>query len=139
MIEASTAGPPPVITLVETPPIEDEQAADAPVGDSVVEANPTGPPLARDAPPPPPGTGGRYTVQLGAFLDESRAEALLTRAEDAGLDVRLVRVQGSRLLHVGVGRFDSSAQARVFFRSVTGRGFTAAVVRDAQQEERVRG
>ena len=59
--------------------------------------------------------------------------------EGAGLDVRLVRVQGSRLLHVRVGRFDSSAQASVFFRSVTSRGFTAAVVRDVQQEEPIRG
>jgi cell division protein FtsN len=85
------------------------------------------------------GSQGRYTVQLGAFLDEARAAALLERAAEAGLDVRLVRVQGSRLMHVRVGRFDSSAQASVSFQSVTALGFTAAVVHDAQNEEPVSG
>ncbi len=117
MARASTAGPPPVLTRVEAevPPPSPDSAAPA---------------LSSD---------GRYTVQLGAFLDESRAAALLERATEAGLNVRLVRVEGSRLMHVRVGRFDSSAQASVSFQSVTALGFTAAVVRDAQNEEPVRG
>lgn len=87
---------------------------------------------------PPSGTG-RYAVQLGAFSEEGRAGALFERARGADLGVRLVRVTGSRLIHVRVGRFHTSAEAIVFFRSVTSLGFTAAVVRDAQNEELVRG
>jgi len=80
----------------------------------------------------------RYAVQLGAFADEDRARALSRKAEDAGLEVRLVRVGASRLLHVRVGRFDSSREATVLLREISQLGFTAAVVRDAHTEELVR-
>jgi len=86
----------------------------------------------------PPRTAGRYSVQLGAFSGVERAESLRKRAKDTGLDVRIVKVQGSRLLHVRVGRFDSSGEASVFSRSLTDLGFTAAVVRDADKEEYAR-
>jgi cell division septation protein DedD len=84
------------------------------------------------------GTSGRYSVQLGAFSSLERAESVRSRAQDAGLDVRTVSVRGSSLLHVRVGRFDSSGEASVFFRRVTGLGFSAAVVRDADKEEKAR-
>ena len=144
MARASTAGPPPVFRLVEAEESEDRQTAEPQLRDSVADPVPVIPRTAQDSVAsvqdsvaPALSRNGRYTVQLGAFLDESRAEALLARAAEAGLDVRLVRVEGSRLTHVRVGRFDSSAQASVSFQSVTALGFTAAVVRDARREEPV--
>ena len=139
MARASTAGPPPVLRLIEAEESEDQQTADPPLEESIADTTPAVPPPPQDSAAPALSSGGRYAVQLGAFLDEFRAEALLQRATEAGLDVRLVRVEGSRLMHVRVGRFDSSAQASVSFQSVTALGFTAAVVRDAQDEELVRG
>jgi hypothetical protein len=130
MGRASTAGPPPVLRVIDA-----EESA----GSSPAVATPSQDGAVADAAVVATGSQGRYTVQLGAFLDEARAAALLERAAEAGLDVRLVRVQGSRLMHVRVGRFDSSAQASVSFQSVTALGFTAAVVHDAQNEEPVSG
>jgi hypothetical protein len=80
----------------------------------------------------------RYSVQLGAFSNEGRASALFDLARAADLNVRLVRMPGSSLIHVRVGRFGTSMEATVFSRRVTGLGFTAAVVRDTRDEERVR-
>lgn len=137
MARASTAGPPPVFRLVEAEESEDRQTAEPQLRDSVADPVPVIPRTAQDSVAPALSRNGRYTVQLGAFLEESRAEALRARAAEAGLDVRLVRVEGSRLTHVRVGRFDSSAQASVSFQSVTALGFTAAVVRDALREEPV--
>lgn len=148
MARASTAGPPPVFQVVELEESEVPPTGGQPLPDSVADAGPTTvdatpttppPPVAQEPPVAPLRSDARYAVQLGAFLDESRADALLERASEAGLDVRLVRVEGSRLMHVRVGRFDSSAQASVSFQSVTALGFTAAVVRDALKEEPVGG
>ena len=138
MARASRAGPPPVLRLIEAEENDDQQTADPPLEESIAEPIPTVPAASRDSAAPALSSDGRYAVQLGAFLNESRAGALLERATEAGLDVRLVRMEGSRLMHVRVGRFDSSAQASVSFQSVTTLGFTAAVVRDAQKEEPAR-
>lgn len=141
MARAVAAGPPPVLRRVEVEDAQDDDAASTgpPIEDAIEVPAPAAPTPSEDPLSQPPSEDGPYAVQLGAFLDESRAETLLERAQNARLDVRLVRVAGSRLLHVRVGRFDSSAEASVFFRSVRDLGFTAAVVRDAQSEERVRG
>ena len=147
MARASTASPPPVFQLVEpeegeVPPTGGQALPDSVVdaAPTIVDATPTAPPpVAQEPTVAPLRSEAPYAVQLGAFLDESRAGALLERASEAGLDVRLVRVEGSRLMHVRVGRFDSSAQASVSFQSVTALGFTAAVVRDALKEEPVGG
>lgn len=81
---------------------------------------------------------GRYTVQLGAFGDVARARVLAERARKAGLDVRIVRVRGSRFIRVRTGRFDSSSSARNLLKRVGKLGFQALVVHDAREEERVR-
>ena len=144
MGRVSTAGPPPVLRVIKAEESEEQRGDDALVGASGAEPMPPGVVAdssstvaapSQDAAVAGTGSQGRYTVQLGAFLDESRAAALLERAAEAGLDVRLVRVQGSSLIHVRVGRFDSSAEASVSFQNVTVLGFTAAVVRDAQNEK----
>ena len=148
MGRASTAGPPPVLRVIEAEESEEERrddaqiatpSQDAAVADTGSQDAAVAGTGSQGAAVVGTGSQGRYTVQLGAFLDESRAGALLERAAEVGLDVRLVRVRGSRLMHVRVGRFDSSAQASVSFQSVTALGFTAAVVRDAQNEEPVSG
>lgn len=139
MTRASTAGPPPILQVVEAEESEDPRTEDTPVEESVAEPSPPVVAPSQDTATAGTSSQGRYTVQLGAFLDESRAQALLARASLADLDVRLVRVEGSRLVHVRVGRFYSSAQAGVSFQNVTALGFTAAVVRDAQNEEPIGG
>jgi cell division septation protein DedD len=79
-----------------------------------------------------------YSVQLGAFSNEGRAAALFDLARAADLNVRLVRMPQSNLIHVRAGRFETSIEATEFSRRVTVLGFTAAVVRDAQDEDLVR-
>ena len=79
----------------------------------------------------------RFSVQLGAFADDERARSLYRRAVDAGLDARMVRMEGTRLLHVRVGLFDSAGPASELLRRVGGMGFVAALVRDANKEERI--
>ncbi len=78
---------------------------------------------------------GSYAVQLGAFSGTSRAQTLATRAREAGLRVRVVRVEGSRLVRVRVGRFTSPEPANELLKRVKDLGFQAALVRDADQEE----
>jgi len=141
MARAEAAGPAPVLRRVEVEDAQDDDTASTgpPIAEAIEVPAPAAAPASEDPLSQSPSEDGPYAVQLGAFLDESRAETLLARAQEAGLDVRLVHLEGSRLLHVRVGRFDSSAEASVFFRSVRDLGFTAAVVRDAQSEERNRG
>jgi cell division protein FtsN len=113
--------------------------------------------LASAGPPPPPpvrpvrvappdssprqaaGATGPFSVQLGAFADRGRAEALRRRASETGLDVRLATLPGSELVRVRVGRFDSSEEAHAILERVQGLGFTATVVGDANREERSGG
>jgi hypothetical protein len=92
------------------------------------------------APAPPAATAAaqHYAVQLGAFSTEQRARALLGKARDAGFDARLVSVPGSGLIRVRVGRFDSSSSAEPLLKRLESRGFTAAVVPDADRERPVR-
>jgi hypothetical protein len=80
----------------------------------------------------------RFSVQLGAFADEERARALYRRANEAGLEARMVRVGSTQLLHVRAGLFDSSGPASELLRRVGGLGFVGALVRDANTEERIR-
>jgi hypothetical protein len=89
--------------------------------------------------PPPAVVGGRYAVQLGAFSSEERARNVQSRARDAGFEARLIRVPGSRLIRVRVGRFDSAPAAAEISKRLDKLGFTSAVVSDAEQEEPIRG
>lgn len=83
-----------------------------------------------EAPPPAP-----HAVQLGAFAEAGRARRLAERARDAGLDVRVVRVGGSSLVHVRVGRYRSREAAEEERDAIMAEGFEAAVVSDARREE----
>lgn len=95
------------------------------------------PPAAERTPAPEAGETGRYSVQLGAFSSEVRARNLATASRRAGFESRVVRVPGSRLIRVRVGRFSTQeAAAAVRARAVAG-GFAAAVVNDATVEQPV--
>lgn len=115
---AAVRPPPDVSAPVASPP------------DTVTRAG-REPPRERATPRP------RFAVQLGAFANRSRAEALRRRAADAGFDARLVVIPGSDLIRVRVGAFDEEPAALAILRQLTDRGFTAAVSRDADLEERV--
>jgi len=77
---------------------------------------------------------GPFSVQLGAFAQRDRAEALRIKAADAGFEARLATVPGSDLVRVRVGRFDSGEDARAILDRVRDRGFAAMLVRDAGRE-----
>jgi len=124
-------------------------APDAPrVQPRVAEADTTLRP-ARDAAPatvdPPAAAAGaepdpafNWFVQFGAFSEEPRALALHAEALAAGLDARVVRVEGSGFLHVRIGRFDNRIDANTQLEEVAEHGFAAAIVRDDRAEEVVR-
>lgn len=79
-----------------------------------------------------------YYVQLGAFADEARAMALYEQVKAAGIEVRVVRVVGSRFTHVRVGRFADRSDAVERLEELTSAGIRAALVRDDRAEEVVR-
>jgi cell division protein FtsN len=79
-----------------------------------------------------------YFVQLGAFGEEERAFALAEEAAGKGVDVRVVRVEGSRFTHVRVGRFADRAAAVELLDALTAQGINAALVRDDRPETPIR-
>jgi len=79
-------------------------------------------------------TSGSYAVQLGAFRSVERARIVEGRAREAGLEARIVRVEGSDLVRIRVGWYETSRQATEVMREIRELGLEAAVVRDAQQE-----
>jgi cell division septation protein DedD len=83
-------------------------------------------------------TSGQYSVQLGAFADGARAFALLEEVRGAGIEARIVRVAGSRFVHVRVGRFEARPDAAQQLDALTRLGISAAIVRDERAEQAVR-
>jgi len=79
-----------------------------------------------------------YYVQLGAFADEDRALALYEAVREAGVAVRLVEVEGSRFVHVRVGRFAERAAAVELLDELAARGVDGALVRDDRAERPLR-
>ncbi len=81
---------------------------------------------------------GNYFVQLGAFTEGERAIALYEEVREAAVEVRVVRVVGSRFFHVRFGRFVERADAVEELERLTAAGISAALVRDGRAEEVVR-
>lgn len=79
-----------------------------------------------------------YYVQLGAFADEQRALTLFDEVRTEGVDLRVVRVAGSRFTHVRVGRFAERAEAVEVLEELAAQGISAALVRDDRAEELIR-
>jgi rare lipoprotein A len=73
-----------------------------------------------------PEVGGRYTVQLGAFLEPERAEALYQRLTVSHPDAQ-VRSDGT-WHRVQVGEFDRRRAAERTRRELAGSGYAALVV-----------
>lgn len=103
--------------------------------DGSARATPTdgGAPSARSGAP-----AGEYSVQLGAFMDAARALVLLDQVRDAGVDARMVRVTGSRFVHVRVGSYEERPGAAEQLERLTRMGISAAIVRDDRAEQAVR-
>lgn len=80
---------------------------------------------------------GVFSVQLGAFGEEPRARSVFDEAREAGFEARLVRVEGSPLLHVRVGSYDERGSAQAMFERLARQGLQAAVVRDERAERPV--
>lgn len=88
-----------------------------------------------DDPDEPAAAEGRnYSVQLGAFAEAERARALYESVRAEGVDVRIVRVEGSRFTHVRVGRFALREEAVDTLEELTAMGISAALVRDDRAE-----
>jgi hypothetical protein len=75
-----------------------------------------------------------WAIELGAFAQEASARALARHAREAGLEVRLVRVPGSDLVHVRSGTFDGEEEAQVRARELRGRGFDAQAAPGLEHE-----
>jgi cell division septation protein DedD len=103
---------------------------------------PTQPPARRTerAPPvrpdPPTGQLERFAVQAAALRDRAGADALVARLRRAGFDPRVVRLEGSTLHRVRLGRYTGTPPAAQLARRVRQAGFDAVVVTDAHREVR---
>lgn len=75
-----------------------------------------------------------FAVQTGAFRYQRSADALVARLREAGQQPRIVRVPGSDLLRVRVGRFATPDEARALVTALENAGFEAILVRDADDE-----
>ncbi len=89
-------------------------------------------PQSRATPPAP--ERGQFSAQSGAFRYQRSVDALVARLEEAGYQPRVVRVPGSSLIRVRVGRFTALEPARAVTAELKRRGFDAVVVRDADRE-----
>lgn len=136
---------PPSRTAEPSPQAEDG-AADRPAA-TPPPARETGPAIESPAgtatgamagTPAAPPAAGAYFVQLGAFAEEERAMALFEEVSAQGIDVRIVRVDGSRFLHVRFGRFVERAAAARELERLAEAGINAALVRDERAEVLVR-
>jgi cell division septation protein DedD len=107
-----------------------------PEGASPAAGGPGRPPTRETGPRPDVASAADppWAVQLGAFLSDDRARTLRERAAAAGYATRLVRVEGSRLLRVRVGRFPAREEAERLLEEIRAGGLEATLVRDVHRE-----
>ena len=77
----------------------------------------------------------RYAVQVGAFESEERARSLLASINASGFRARIVRVDGSVLMHVRIGAFLDRTGAVELMDRVRRRGHEATIAVDVAEEE----
>jgi hypothetical protein len=77
---------------------------------------------------------GDHAVQLGAFSERSRADALAQTLRAAGREPRIVTVGGFGLIRVRLGRFESEEDALRLRNELRAAGFEAMTVTDATRE-----
>lgn len=100
------------------------------------EGNVLGPPPSAHPPEAGPRTGS-ISIQLGAFRNLDGARRLLSDLGAEGYEARLVRVGGSPLIRVRVGRFHTREEVRDLRLELSRRGWESTVVFDVREEERV--
>jgi cell division septation protein DedD len=81
----------------------------------------------------PPSAAG-YTVQLGAFSERRWADDLASRAQAAGFETRIVRLQEDALVRVRIGLFETRAEAIAARDRVHAAGFDASLAADIRRE-----
>ena len=81
---------------------------------------------------------GGYAVQLGAFSTEEAADRFAETLAQAGFETRVVRVEGSPLVRVRVGRFAERSAASELMAEIDRLGYDAAVVSDVAKEGPIR-
>ena len=81
---------------------------------------------------------GGYAVQLGAFSTEERADRFAETLAQEGFETRVVRVEGSPLVRVRVGRFAERSTASELMAEIDRLGYDAAVVSDVAKEGPIR-
>jgi hypothetical protein len=123
----AAAAPAPATTRAAPEPrVEPEVEPAAPVrAEAPVSARPAAVPPAQAAP---------HTVQLGAFGSRAAAEALAGELTRAGMEVRLVQVEGSPLYRVRTGGWTEPAEAESARDALRARGFEAIVSADRDRE-----
>jgi tetratricopeptide (TPR) repeat protein len=109
-------------------------AAAAPASPPPAAAPPAG--AARGGAAPAPATAARFALQAGAFRERPGAESHAARLRQAGLQPRVVTVEGSALWRVRLGAFATSDEANREARALAARGFEVIVVSDARNERR---
>ncbi|MSR22188.1 MAG: hypothetical protein EXR92_01390 [Gemmatimonadetes bacterium] len=143
-----------LMSRLEEGPVPDAIAVLIPTLGPGVSSSP--PSLPTDTPPPAPPPSSRptievsgaagldersgtdpFTLQLGAFFTEGRALSLTLDARVAGLEPRLVRVQGSELLRVRLGRFATREEAEARAEALRELGFQAVISSDRALEEEI--
>jgi len=102
-------------------------------------------PEVREAPVPAPGEDGLeapdvapYAVQLGAFSTVERADELARRLRAEGLQIRIVRTDGSDLYRVRLGGFRTREAASDRAVGIRDMGFEATVSSDRDRERPTR-
>lgn len=139
--DAGPVPPPGDIPTRATSPTSTESPSPAPEGAPVTEdASATEAPATDDSAVTEEAAGPvmNYYVQLGAFGEESRALVLFEEVKAAGVDVRVVRVEGSQFTHVRVGRFAERSAAVDLLEALAAQGVSAALVRDDRPELLIR-
>lgn len=120
---------------------EAEEPPDTEVGPPAAEV---GPPAAAERPaveiaePPSGREAGTLAVQVGAFSRLDGARTLAARVEGEGLTARLVRIPGSELVRVRVGRFRDAEEAEGMQATLRRLGFETALVSNAHHEVPIR-
>lgn len=88
-----------------------------------------------DDPTPPVGADdGEFTLQLGAFSSHEGARRLSAAARDAGVDVRIVQVEGSPFFRVRTGAYPTRGEAGLAAERLQELGFDSVVSGDRHRE-----
>jgi hypothetical protein len=78
--------------------------------------------------------GMPFAIELGAFSTEPPAQTIAAAAIAAGVEIRVVGLPGSDMIHVRTGAFYSQMEAQARALALRLQGLPAAVVADREEE-----